>query len=432
MDNIEIQEAEMECLSNTFSASDPSVSLIYDKKERRGAFCISPLMEHKIHLLRINTTLHTRNDFIIRDGDEEYYEITYLPPLHLNFSLPPGYPGSLPNTSGPEFFISSEWLPQSILRNLNARLMEVVTENSGEPVIWLLVEAVQTEAIRFFMGTQYNLGKMKIDLQRFYGQYKSEIPLPFITYYDFLVSHNDDRLDMEFQNGFWDCPICAEILKGTCFFRFPKCRHRFCKDCVRHAFTLAIEDGLMSSRIACLECDEDAGQYEVRSILSDDWFALYENLTLKRGLSLMRDVATCPRPGCETVVILDDETLGRCPRCELAFCPFCLKTYHGTIRCSAMPKRKQDDGPSPEELERLRKEEEATDKFLEDKTRPCPGCSAPCMKISGCNKMVCCYCGTYFCWLCGVLIYNRANPYEHFREGNCANRLFEGVAPMLL
>lgn len=80
--------------------------------------------------------------------------------------------------------------------------------------------------------------------------------------------------------------------------------------------------------------------FQVRSLLPDDWYTRYVNLTLKHGLSLMRDVVTCPRPGCEAVVILDDETLGRCPQCELAFCPFCLKTYHGTVRCPAMPSRK--------------------------------------------------------------------------------------------
>lgn len=263
MNNIEIQDAEMDCLLCTFRASDPSVSLNYSRTKRRGTFNINSSLGCKIYLPKINTTLRTRNDFLRLDGGAEYYEVTQLPPLYLNFSLPREYPGCPPNTFGPDFFLTSEWLPKSLLHNLNDQLNQVVAENSGEPVLWLLVEAVQT-GLSTFMENWRSPGKTYVDLQRFYEQHRWEMPLSYTAYCDFLVSHNDDHLDMEFQRGFWDCSICAETLQGIYFFRFPKCRHRFCRDCVRQSFKLAIEDGLMSSRIACLECDEDAGQYEVR------------------------------------------------------------------------------------------------------------------------------------------------------------------------
>ncbi|VDP90956.1 unnamed protein product [Echinostoma caproni] len=375
MENLEVQDAEMECLSSTFDASDPMVSLEYNKNSRRGSFTISQsLGSRRINLLAMNTTPNTRNDFFVSDGKIEYYEISHLPPLRFHFALPAEYP----DTVGPEFFLESIWLPGCLLNRLNDRLKELISENAGEPVLWLLIDTIRNEGVEICLGSHYDFTKnAKLDLITFYGNFDEAMPLPLSACHELLVSHNDDCLDLEFQKSLSECAICAETKKGSRFFRFPKCRHRFCRDCVQNAFVLAIKDGFMSSRLTCLECDQEAGYHEVRSVVSRDWFEQYEALALKRGISLMRDVVVCPRPGCETVVLLDDNTLGRCPQCELAFCPHCLKTYHGTVQCAAFPR--PADALSPEDLKRIKKEENATDRFLEEETTRCPGCWAPCL-----------------------------------------------------
>lgn len=49
----------------------------------------------------------------------------------------------------------------------------------------------------------------------------------------------------------------------------------------------------------------------------------------------MSDVMPCPRQSCATPVLLDlDASMGQCPQCQLAFCIFCKKTYHGVNPCA--------------------------------------------------------------------------------------------------
>ena len=43
---------------------------------------------------------------------------------------------------------------------------------------------------------------------------------------------------------------------------------------------------------------------------------------------------------------------------------------------------------------------EDSEAWLKNNTKPCPKCSAPIMKNSGCMHMECRKCGTQFCWIC--------------------------------
>ena len=44
--------------------------------------------------------------------------------------------------------------------------------------------------------------------------------------------------------------------------------------------------------------------------------------------------------------------------------------------------------------------DEATQKWINSNTRPCPSCSVPISKIDGCNHMSCSHCRAKFCWAC--------------------------------
>lgn len=41
-------------------------------------------------------------------------------------------------------------------------------------------------------------------------------------------------------------------------------------------------------------------------------------------------------------------------------------------------------------------------KVLKESSKPCPGCRVAIEKTEGCNKMICAYCATCFCWRCEV------------------------------
>jgi IBR domain, a half RING-finger domain len=44
--------------------------------------------------------------------------------------------------------------------------------------------------------------------------------------------------------------------------------------------------------------------------------------------------------------------------------------------------------------------DEQTNEWMKSNTRPCPSCSVPISKVSGCNHMKCSHCGAQFCWAC--------------------------------
>ncbi|KAF7233377.1 hypothetical protein EG68_11830 [Paragonimus skrjabini miyazakii] len=144
-------------------------------------------------------------------------------------------------------------------------------------------------------------------------------------------------------------------------------------------------------------------------------YARYEALLLRQALNRMQDIAYCPRPGCKNnPVIVDDKELGRCVVCEMSFCPRCHQISHGMRKCPL----RSDESDEEEE------NEYASSQYIKKNTKRCPKCDAKIEKNEGCNKMICTYCHTYFCWLCGKQL-NLSNPYSHFSEpGTCYNKLF--------
>jgi len=52
----------------------------------------------------------------------------------------------------------------------------------------------------------------------------------------------------------------------------------------------------------------------------------------------------------------------------------------------------------PVESEHFQNEETA--RWMDTNTRPCPSCSVPIIKASGCNNMTCTHCKAKFCWAC--------------------------------
>jgi hypothetical protein len=128
----------------------------------------------------------------------------------------------------------------------------------------------------------------------------------------------------------------------------------------------------------------------------------------------------CPEEKCGDVVDVDERYNGnnlRCQQCSTSWCRYCLITpFH--------------KGKSCIELEAENKNTE-NGKFIwkmnqNGKLKFCPQCHAPCLKESGCNKMVCSECNTKWCWLC--LESNIC--YDHYNSkkiGGCVGKLWQGV-----
>ena len=67
-------------------------------------------------------------------------------------------------------------------------------------------------------------------------------------------------------------------------------------------------------------------------------------------------------------------------------------------------------------MESLRLKQALQDeKFVRERSKPCPSCGAAIEKTGGCNKVVCAMCKGRMCWKCEAAI----DGYEHFRGGGC-------------
>ncbi|CAH8527878.1 unnamed protein product [Schistosoma turkestanicum] len=435
----DIQTLEIEFLFSIFENNQNHCSLEYDKLSRRGSFTFHPQFYEPIKLYGPFINIKLRNNYAIESVpntiDKYCYHLKYFPVFIMTFTLPSTYPGHIANLSIPEFTLSSIWLPQSILIELKMKLIEIANNNLGEVTLLPCIEFLQNEYFYEMIAkfTDNNHELFTFDLYKFYEYYTSEINLSIEDICYLFISNNDDRLDIEFAETLIECNVCFEIKKGKLFIKFKKCQCFVCRDCTIESFKLSINESLFNGPLSCLQCNEEVDYTEIRYILPKDLYNKYESLVLKRSLDIMPDIVYCPRPKCEFPVLLDSENLGRCPQCELSFCPMCLKTYHGVnpckIKLQTFETIQQDNN---ELIQRRLKEDEESEKLISEKYKLCPGCWTPCEKITGCNKMTCSYCHLFFCWLCLQAIHNRDNPYAHFTDGTCKGQLWTVTDPITI
>ncbi|KER26675.1 hypothetical protein T265_06111 [Opisthorchis viverrini] len=433
----ELQSIEIEAMRSACSASDLQVSFRYSDTSSRGTFCIfADLPGHsQLYLHAPASKLQVNNNFIIDKLAEMWiYGLKHLPPIYLKFQLPPNYPGSDTDPVVPELLLESAWLPKSVLSHLTEQLNKLSLSSPGELILWSLAEFLRSESHQFLLNGQApsSTKSTHLDLFHFYDCYHDEVSLSLSQCTELLISNNDDRLDAEFYRTARECPVCLETKLGSNFFRFHVCQHAVCLECVRQAFVLAVDSGLTAQQLGCLICDTTAGVNEARFVLPPATFKRYEALLLNRSLNMMSDIAYCPRSTCQNMpVILDDTDLGRCTNCGFAFCPRCLRPYHGADQC-VVPAGKKTPSKEPDELteeEFLAREKEnwASYDYVDEHCKYCPGCWSPVEKDSGCNKMTCPYCRTRYCWLCLQILHGK-DPYDHFRSGGpCNGRLFVGL-----
>ncbi len=174
-------------------------------------------------------------------------------------------------------------------------------------------------------------------------------------------------------------------------------------------FRVQIKDGQVNA-LRCPDsgCGDDsqATQAQVRALVSSTLFDFYDKKLLETSLDSMSDVTLCPRKDCQCPTLIERENnMGRCPRCEFAFCIYCKASYHGVDGCkinSAEHKALLEEylNAGPERKEALEKRygkkqmvamstNFLSESYKSSNSKPCPNCSAPIEKSDGCNKMTC-------------------------------------------
>ncbi|KAM3924225.1 E3 ubiquitin-protein ligase RNF14 [Leptodactylus fuscus] len=394
------------------------------------------------------------------DSFPENFEntVSFLPPIVLNFELPPGYP----STTSPTFTLSCKWLSPRQLSLLCQRLDDLWEENRGCVVLFPWVQFLKEETLDFLnIKSPYEIEVPSNGLQSpiqspekasangEWGlldkraiQDVQSVPALVRNILDF----NEAQQKKVFDSKPFLCNICfMEKLGSECTY-FKDCEHVYCNICLKDYFEIQIKDGQVHA-LNCPEpkCKSVATPAQVKDLVEEQLFSRYDRLLLQSSLDLMADVVYCPRPGCQTPVMQEPGgTMGICAVCQYAFCILCKMTFHGVSPCKVTAEKllllreeylaADDEGKKFLEkrygkrvIQKAVEEMDSMD-WLEQNSKCCPRCGTHIQKIDGCNKMTCTGCHMYFCWLCMSAL-SRGNPYQHFNDPSsaCFNQLFYGI-----
>ncbi|XP_018421123.1 PREDICTED: E3 ubiquitin-protein ligase RNF14 [Nanorana parkeri] len=388
--------------------------------------------------------------------------VFFLPPIVLNFELPPGYP----STTSPIFTLSCKWLSSKQLALLCQRLDDLWEENRGCVVLFAWMQFLKEETleslnikspyeIKFHSNGTHTLMQTHEKASHCIATATPEEgavdrrAIQDVQSVSALIKHilnfNESQQKKCFDSKPFLCNICfSEKLGSECTY-FKDCSHVYCNSCLSDYFEIQIKDGQVHA-LNCPEpkCTSVATPAQVKALVGEQLFSRYDRLLLQSSLDLMTDVVYCPRPSCQTPVMQEPGgTMGICTSCRYAFCTLCRMTYHGVSPCKLTSEKlltvrneymaADEDGKKFLEkrygrvLQKAMEELESLD-WLEQNSKACPRCGTYIQKIDGCNKMVCTGCRQYFCWLC-MRILSRGNPYEHFNDpsSDCFNHLFHGA-----
>nr|VZI45503.1 unnamed protein product [Spirometra erinaceieuropaei] len=370
------------------------------------------------------------------------YLLNRLPPMYLRFYLGESYPAD-PNFS---FTLECVWLPSMLIDLLSARLTEEIGMFEGECTVKHCCEFLEDEAMEFLFKNSPD-APLLIDLFQFLDTDDGPSTGGGDKSYrltDLLVGHEEQARNQEFADALHECPVCMEELPGTQCIRFRKCRHFACRECAAASFAEQIAQGINGCEPTCISCAEPVRQQEIRAVVNDEQYTLYEQRLLNRTLSSMPDMVACPNRDCnfEHVLLNENREHGVCPSCRFHFCARCRAAFHDESPCQTGPHTKLSpdevaglvaryqqagaDGRAQMELQygkanlnQLITDHEANE-LIKRACKRCPNCHVAIEKNTGCNRMMCTSCHKNFCWLCLTVLDDRT-PYNHFGKG-CALR----------
>lgn len=380
----------------------------------------------------------------------DVHQLSHLPPLKLDLSLPEGYPQDKP----PDVTVRAEplWLPQETVLKIQARCADLWRDCGQDQVVYTFIDDVQQEAEKAF-GLAEN------------ADHKFELPSDLKIV---LLDYDLRRKREQFESETFECGICLEPKKGKLCHRMLLCGHVFCVECLQDFYNNCITEGDVDN-VKCMDpgcgknimkgiapgkqhkIDQTLNPSELLQIpIEQEAVQRYVRLKRKKKLEADKNTIYCPRKWCQGAAksknkpnsencmngedeseaeqeqptrkkkikpedIPMNERLCICEDCNYAFCSVCKKGWHGEL-ASCNPRRQAE----------LNAEEQASIDYMKRFSTACPTCSAPAQKSMGCNHMICFSCKTHFCYLCSSFLMPD-NPYRHFNDlkSQCYMRLWE-------
>ncbi|KXS20030.1 hypothetical protein M427DRAFT_400490 [Gonapodya prolifera JEL478] len=320
--NLAIQDDELLALRAIYDDN-----LIFDPVTREGAIAIEiPPRDEPLNV-KVRPT---------RQGPADAKcAVSRVPPVTLRFKLNQEYPSH----QCVEFQVDAPWLENELPR-LEYRLCELWEEGGHEPCIFAFAEFLHAESLAFMAGDHFTSGSggsgstLYLDAQD-----------PTSTV-NFLVLHDRDVSQKEFDRSLFNCDVCFEEHRGASCVRFDPCAHVFCRDCTHGFFMARLDDGDPLSVGECLhtkctslprtaqdgsipltpvatttppsppspsdssEATTDPRTFLtsrrgrlprnlIRTVLGDEHaFLRWEQLVIQRRAEMRADPLWCPRPWC--------------------------------------------------------------------------------------------------------------------------------------
>lgn len=366
---------------------------------------------------------------------ETYYTVNHLPPLAMQFELPPEYPAHKP----PVFRLQSSWLAPHRTVALIQGLLKLWDE-AQDQILYAAIDSLYQQAETGFGASSG--GALVLDLT-----HNAELK-------DALLAYDMQSAQQDFDATTFKCAICQYPKKGKACTQLSECRHVFCTDCLKAYLEALITQGYIA-QVKCpdLGCPKP-------SICETDLVALvgaalsqrYHDLLKKKQLEKDPHTIVCPRSSCQALIRPPPgtEILCVCPSCLFAFCRTCTKSWHGYYTdCVFKTEVPEADVVAymngsfeqrrelemvygkpflVSEVQRYQVEESFKRYMSSSNICKCPQCEAPIERMSGCNKMTCDICKEWFCFLCGESLIGLANPYDHYSQPTspCYAKLFLG------
>uniref|UniRef100_A0A0X3QCF4 RBR-type E3 ubiquitin transferase n=1 Tax=Schistocephalus solidus TaxID=70667 RepID=A0A0X3QCF4_SCHSO len=404
-----------------------------------GEFTVLPYCSEGVFV--VGTGLHRELQYpeicVSQDTDAgSTYLLNRLPTIFFRFYLGQFYPMD-PNFS---FTLECAWLPSMLVDLLSARLTEEISMFEGQFAVKHCCEFLQNEAMEFLFRSTPN-APLHIDLFQFQDTDEASSSAgggnQSYRLTDLLVGHEEQARNQEFTDALHECPVCFEELPGTQCIRFRKCRHFACRECAAASFAEQITQSTNACEPTCVSCAEPVRQQEIRAVVTNEQYTLYEQRLLNRTLSSMPDMVACPNRDCNFghVLLNENRDQGICPSCRFHFCARCRAAFHNETACQTGPHTRLSpdkvaelvaryqqagvDGRAQMELQYGKANlnqlitEHQSNEIIKTACKRCPNCHVAIQKTTGCNRMRCTGCQKNFCWLCLSILDNRS-PYDHF------------------
>lgn len=402
-----------------------SIKAIYEEEIVVQKFAESPGQENQFQLvlpIELPEDGITLNACIKESNKKQIignYNLNYLPPITLSFTLPPNYPSD----QAPNFSISAEWLTKENLSIICKEFDSLCEANQSCPCIFVLCNWIQYDCLHFlFPNDEIDLYQENQEDNESFPEDRAKPQCQNIqdTIMNLIQNHKQEKM-IKFKQTNHTCNLCFEEKEGKQFTMMPCCENSFCNECLHHMCNSLVKNGSIDL-LKCPNCNLEFHPNFLQLFLNKKQMERWERLTLQRTLDTMSDVRYCPR--CEAATISEDN-FAQCPLCSYAFCCRCMGDYHVSSSCDEMAvlmKKARQSKDFKSEMKSLR--------AIQKQARKCPNCHIFISRTEGCNKIVCSNCGIYFCYACGKQI----QGYDHFNttggRGGC--KVFDEVTDDML